>query len=626
MILKLQQGGTAIPPLVSYQPVMLTGQAGTAASTASDSDDKSGSDLTDKDLITMLDKLDGLPNDMQAITSALQNFYIDKQYSTLPDTTSIASRYLGILQQMKVANFNKKRYDEAFDIVKANGGINEVAINEHGQLVCVNSDGDFKFLKPEQLSQNSGYTPVTNSELLRLRAYNPEMANNTSILGVVQNGIGIDTVTKQVTELVSKLGTQETSQEGYAITQQGQVITGLQDLTQAIKQASQSGVKFDGTTQDLYQYKFLSKSQKESADLALGYIYGLLPENAKSLLKTKTSTGTDADAQKLIATIIASQIDYTHSFDIELKGGKTINDEKKAATKATGKDTTDLKTSLVQYVQAGEGGADKSVWMDIGNGIQMHVKGSWFQTMTDRNNEPIMDTNILTMLAKSGLQDIIKDSGTITYGDQKITMEQLRNITYNNTGIVRANLPIKPDGSVDLEVLPEFQKAEAEIELLGPNATQEQIKQVFHDHQLDELLDANGRPKQDKFGPFILAEGYTTEQNGIKDSDFVKNKTDEITDVDMELIKRSLSVGTGKDAQSPDIDEFYWLNPADWFGNYDNIYKATVFIPITMNRLAAVRGGRQTIDHDEADTLEREYQTKDKRLREQNNSADLLGL
>ena len=263
MILKLQQGGTAIPPLVSYQPVMLTGQAGTAASTASDSDDKSGSDLTDKDLITMLDKLDGLPNDMQAITSALQNFYIDKQYSTLPDTTSIASRYLGILQQMKVANFNKKRYDDAFNIVKANGGINEVAINEHGQLVCVNSEGDFKFLKPEQLSENSGYVPVTNSELLRLRAYNPEMTNNTNILGVVQNGIGIDTVTKQVTELVSKLGTQETSQEGYAITQQGQVITGLQDLTQAIKQASQSGVKFDGTTQDLYQYKFLNKSQKE---------------------------------------------------------------------------------------------------------------------------------------------------------------------------------------------------------------------------------------------------------------------------------------------------------------------------------------------------------------------------
>jgi len=72
----------------------------------------------------------------------------------------------------------------------------------------------------------------------------------------------------------------------------------------------------------------------------------------------------------------------------------------------------------------------------------------------------------------------------------------------------------------------------------------------------------------------------------------VKNKTDEITDVDMELIKRSLSVGTGKDAQAPDIDEFHWLNPADWFGNYDNIYKATVFIPITMNRLAAARGGR----------------------------------
>jgi hypothetical protein len=35
----------------------------------------------------------------------------------------------------------------------------------------------------------------------------------------------------------------------------------------------------------------------------------MLPENAKSLLKVRTPSGTAEDAQKLIATIIASQID-----------------------------------------------------------------------------------------------------------------------------------------------------------------------------------------------------------------------------------------------------------------------------------------------------------------------------
>lgn len=627
MILKFQQGGIAIPPLVSYTPVMVTQGSTTSGEEVTTKGDNSGSkeDLTDKDILKMLEKLNALPNEADAIHQVLSDFYIDQQYSPFPNTSSIASRFLEALHMMQRANFNRARYDESYEKAVQNGSINEIAINARGQVVGVNEKGDYKLLRPEQLVKE-GYKPITTQELLYLRAYNPDLVNKNEFLSIVDSSIGMSTVIDIIQKFVDKIGYSQETDKGYINKQSGALIKGLNDFKAAVQRAQQSGISYNGTTQDLYRYELMSKSQKDQADIAMTYIYNILPENAKSLLKTRTQNGTDEEAHKLIGTIIASQIDYTHSFDIELKGGKTINDERKAATKATDKDTTDLKTSLVQYVQAGEGGADKSVWMDIGNGIQMHVKGSWFQTMTDRNNEPIMDTNMLTMLTKSGLQDIIKNNGTITYGDQKITMEQLRNITYNNTGVVRANLPIKSDGSVDLEVLPEFQKAEAEIELLGPNPTQEQIKQIFHNHQLDELLDANGRPRQDKFGPFILAEGYTTEQNGIKDSNFVKNKTDEITDVDMELIKRSLSVGTGKDAQAPDIDEFYWLNPADWFGNYDNIYKATVFIPITMNRLAAVRGGRQTIDHDEADTLEKEYQTTDKRLREQNNSADLLGL
>ena len=625
MILKLQQGGTAIPPLVSYQPVMLTGQAGTAASTASDSDDKSGSDLTDKDLITMLDKLDGLPNDMQAITSALQNFYIDKQYSTLPDTTSIASRYLGILQQMKVANFNKKRYDDAFNIVKANGGINEVAINEHGQLVCVNSEGDFKFLKPEQLSENSGYVPVTNSELLRLRAYNPEMTNNTNILGVVQNGIGIDTVTKQVTELVSKLGTQETSQEGYAITQQGQVITGLQDLTQAIKQASQSGVKFDGTTQDLYQYKFLNKSQKESADLALGYIYGLLPENAKSLLKTKTSTGTDADAQKLIATIIASQIDYTNHYDVTLKAGKTAQSVGKSTNAGTTKDGTEQETSLLHNIMQSIGGSSDQMVIDVGNGVQMSIAGTYYQQITKPNGDPIMDTSIDQMLADSKLQSIIKSGNAITYGDQKITREQLKNITYNNTGILRANLPINTDGTPNLQILQQYEQVENEIALLGQNPSPDQISAIYEKYGLKDLLKADGTPNPNKFGAFIVTEGYTTENNGIKKSPFIKHVKDP-SEEQIDLIKRSLTTGTGKDKQTPDIDTWDWYNPMDWIFGAEDIFKASIYIPISNNQLSAVTGANQHIDYDEAMTLEQKYQNFEKNINQQTTNADVLGL
>ena len=622
MIFKFQQGGSTIPPLVSYQPIMITngGASGTTSTAGSSKSSEESSDLTDKDLLKMLKDLDGLPNDMQALIKALQNFYIDQQYSPFPNTTNIASRYLQALQMMRTANFNRKQYDEAFNIVSSNGGINELAINEKGQLICVNKDGDFKYLKPEQLAQTTDYQPVTNSELLRLRAYNPELAGDNRILGVVANGIGIDSVIKYIKDSISNLGTTDTSQQGYISTQQGQIITGIQTLTNAIQTASQNGIKFDGTTQDLYQYKIINKTQKEQADAALKYIYTTLPENAKTLLKTRTDSGTDQDAQKLIATIISSQIDYTNQYDIELKAGKTAQ---KASKDTSGtKDASEQETSFLSNIQQSIGGSTQGMTIDTGTGIQMTVEGSYYPQVTKPNGDAITDTSMSQMLADSHLMSLIKNNKSITYGDQKITPEQLKNITYNNTGVLRANLPIKSDGTVNLDLLVQYQQAEAEM-----NATNDPQKrgEILKKHGLSDLLKSNGTPDEKKFGAFIVAEGYTTERNGIKKSDFVKYIKDP-SDEQIDLIKRSLTTGTGKDKQTPEIDTFSYFNPLDYIFGVDDIFKAAVYIPISNNKLTAITGANQHIDYDEAMNLEQKYQSFEKNINQRPTSADILGL
>ena len=622
MIFKFQQGGSTIPPLVSYQPIMITngGASGTASTAGSSKSSEESSDLTDKDLLKMLKDLDGLPNDMQALTKVLQNFYIDQQYSPSPNTANIASRYLQALQMMRTANFNRKQYDEAFNIVSSNGGINELAINEKGQLICVNKDGDFKYLKPEQLAQTTDYQPVTNSELLRLRAYSPELAGDNRILGVIANGIGIDSVIKYIKDSISNLGTTDTSQQGYISTQQGQIITGIQTLTNAIQTASQNGIKFDGTTQDLYQYKIINKTQKEQADAALKYIYTTLPENAKTLLKTRTNSGTDQDAQKLIATIISSQIDYTNQYDIELKAGKTAQ---KASKDTSGtKDATEQETSFLSNIQQSIGGSTQGMTIDTGTGIQMTVEGSYYPQVTKPNGDAITDTSMSQMLADSHLMSLIKNNKSITYGDQKITPEQLKNITYNNTGVLRANLPIKSDGTVNLDLLVQYQQAEAEM-----NATNDPQKrgEILKKHGLSDLLKSNGTPDEKKFGAFIVAEGYTTERNGIKKSDFVKYIKDP-SDEQIDLIKRSLTTGTGKDKQTPEIDTFSYFNPLDYIFGVDDIFKAAVYIPISSNQLTAITGANQHIDYDEAMNLEQKYQSFEKNINQRPTSADILGL
>ena len=625
MIFKFQQGGSTIPPLVSYQPIMITngGASGTASTAGSSKSSEESSDLTDKDLLKMLKDLDGLPNDMQALTKVLQNFYIDQQYSPSPNTTNIASRYLQALQMMRTINFNRKQYDNALNIISNNGGINELAVNEKGQLICVNEKGDFKYLKPEQLKQITDYRPVTNSELLKLRAYSPELANDNNILGVIANGIGIKGVIEYIQQFINNLGTSDNSTQGYVTTQQGQIINGITTLTSAIQEASQQGIKFDGTTQDLYQYKILNKSQKEQADAALSYIYRMLPENAKTLLKVRTPNGTSEDAQKLIATIIASQIDVTNHYDIELKAGKTAQSIGKSSNAGT-KDSTEQETSLIHNVMQSIGGTDTQLKVDRGDGIQMVVNGSTYNRVTKPNGDSIGDTSLSNMLDLSGLGSIIKDTHLITFGDQKITPEQMRNITYNNTGIVRANLPINSDGTVNLKLLEQYQQAENEINALGENATQEQISNIFEKHDLKSLLTPNGKPDITKFGAFIVTEGYTTKSNGIKDTDFVK-KIDNPTDAQIDLIKESLAIGTGKDRKKPDIDTFDWWNPFDYF-SVDDIYKAAIYIPITNNQLAAVTGANQHIDYDEAMQLEDKYQRFEKRINKQSTDASALGL
>lgn len=619
-ISKFQQGGAYVPPYAVYQPLPGTSRS-TGPTSASESSSKNSKDLTDKDLLQMLEKLDGLPSDMAVITAQLQNFYVNNNSSGIlgkSSSSNIAVRYLNTLNQLKIANFNKKEYDNAYEQVSKNGGINEVAITDRGQFICMNEEGDFKFLTAEELKEHEGYAPLTNSELLYKRAQDTSLANNNKLLSVVQNGIGMEVVTKQIQDALNGLGTSEQSQNGYTSTQKGRIIQGMQDFEQAVQEAA-GNVTYDGTVNDLYKYKYLTKTQANQAAEAMSYIYSTLAPNAKALLKAKSDL-TEEGAKKLMQTLIASKLDETKSFDIDLEGGASA---KSSVKSQSGKDGTDLKsTQLVEMVKS-ISGVKQMMTVDRGDGIQMTVLGRQFNLITDTNGKPIENTSLANMLGQSGIQGIVKNMQNITFGDQKVSSEALKNITYNNTGVMRVNLPINPDGSVNLQVLDKFQKVEAELEASGKTNPRE-VQEVYKKAGLGSLLKADGTPDETKFGAFLVTEGYTTDSlSGIKPSAFVKEYRGD-TDKAVTLIQQSLKVGTGKEATTPEIDTFNIMNPFDWFGNYDTIYKAAVYIPIDNNTLLAARLDQQKLDYDEALNLEKKYQNFEKQTRLRSTSGNVL--
>lgn len=620
MIFKFDQGG-ATPPYVAYQPVIVSDkrtsaipEEAVAAKVASDADKGK---LTSKDLYTMLkEKLKGLPSDVDVAMWKLQSVEESLNLDFFHDFTSnVENRYLNALQTMNQLSFSREQYDKALDNVKSNGGLNEAAIDQYGQVYMTNGK-DYKLMSPEEAKQ-SGWKQMTNQDLLYLRANDPNLSGKDEILNVVNNGIGISQVTKMIQDSIGNLGTNSNSETAYATTQQGQLIQGLNDF---IKAAQETG-QYDASIEDLYKAQIINKTQAQQAQQAIAYIYKTLPQNAKSLLKTRTEGGTDKEALNLISTLVLSKTSEDRSFTVDLEGGPTKKSMSKDAN-AGSKDDTELKTSLPLQVMQDMGGADIApVTIDKGDGVQMSVYGSFFSAINDKKGEPIVNTSLQNMLAQSGLQDIVKNVRSITFGDQKLTPEQLSKITYNNTGIVRADLPVNKDGTVKLSVLDDFNAAMNEIKGLG-NASREQVEAIKAKYHLDQYLKDDGTPDPKHTAPFMLTEGYTTEKNGIEDTAYVKHIKNP-TDDQIQLIKDSLTIGTGKNAKVPDIDTFDWYNPFDYFGT-ENIYKATVYIPISNNVGAAVRGGNQNLDYNEALKYEMKYRNFQRMNNAKTTSADVL--
>ncbi len=620
MIFKFQQGGTT-PPFVAYQPVIVSDKRTTAtqeeALAAKATKESESGKLSSKDLYTMLkEKLKGLPNDVNIAMNQLQQL---EQLTSMDFdgsfTQNIESKYLSTLQTMNQLSFSREQYDKALDNVKSNGGLNEAAINQYGQVYMTNGK-DYKLMSPEEAKQ-SGWKQMTNQDLLYLRANDPSLSGKDAILNVVNNGIGISQVTKMIQDSIGNLGTNSNSETAYATTQQGQLIQGLNDF---IKAAQETG-QYDASIEDLYKAQIINKTQASQASQAIAYIYKTLPQNAKSLLKTRTQGGTDKEALNLVSTLVLSKTSTEKSFSADLEGGPTKKSMSKDAN-AGSKDDTELKTSLPLQIMQDMGGADLApVTIDKGDGVQMSVYGSFFSAINDKKGEPIVNTSLQNMLAQSGLQDIVKNARSITFGDQKLTPEQLSKITYNNTGIVRADLPVNEDGTVKLSVLDDFNAAMNEIKGLG-NASREQVEAIKAKYHLDQYLKDDGTPDPKHTAPFMLTEGYTTEKNGIEDTAYVKHIKNP-TDDQIQLIKDSLTVGTGKNAKVPDIDTFDWYNPFDYFGT-ENIYKATIYIPISNNVGAAVRGGNQNLDYNEALKYEMKYRNFQKMNDAKTTSADVL--
>ncbi len=621
IIHKYAQGGqSSLPPLVAYKPLVMSGESTAPTvedpTSASKSSSKSSeADLTNKDILTMLkSELDGLPNDVQALTQQLQKFFIGDKLG-IGGTSSIETRYLKALSLAKTAKFNKQQYDEAFKRAESTGGINEVAIDENGQLICAVGD-DFKKLSVNQYIQAKQQIPelhaLTNQELLKLRAYSPNLQFDTNLTGIVKNSIGMEAVNKLINDAVRSLGSDELKREGYTATEQNQIKQGIEYIQKAQDQIGEQGLQENTTVDGLYDLGVMTKDQVNQAKMALNYLYSTLPKNAKALLDVKAAESGMGTGKDIIQQLIGSRISSVNTQDLSRTNASKGKNGKTTKTGAAKEDDVMSKLELSPVMMAQLG---KTSYMPIK--IQ---NGTKYAMTMNAQVVPIVSASGSPLGAGVSLQDVSSsqyagalDFNNATMGGQSIDPSALDKVIVDSTNLYIMNLPFKtlPDGTVipDLKWLKTIETVDQAVRQQGLTDPDE-INKLYIKAGLPALMDSNGNLNVTSYCKFGVLNGKAASRTFVQADDFSIDAK-EISDEN--LIKNYLSaVNKGKDKDSKmEFDSAsLWDRISPFWNSHDSLYEGTIYLPFRDDILNGALSSNQKLTAEEASVIQARNQQR----------------
>lgn len=322
-------------------------------------DDDDG--LSFKDFAALIEKVDGLPNDKRKMLESVEQlFYFADVYGTGTIDQSHAQQvYLSILSQMGSATQSKEAYKKAADQVEKTGGMYEAVISDSGAVLVMDAKGNQAWMRPEEYAKyKDKVNLVTNNDVLVSRAENDDFAFNDKVLSFVSNGIGIKEVTDLIENSAKNIGTTSTSQEGY-IDKQNRI--GIDFLKEAYNKAVQmvkedpssvpGGLEELMTVDGLYKAKLITKDNYGQIVRSLNYVWKTLPQNAKSLLKTKCEEGTEKEALELVSQLLLSRLTQDYNIEADLEADTDDGTGKKGSPKSD--KLADLKNSTLMLLETG---------------------------------------------------------------------------------------------------------------------------------------------------------------------------------------------------------------------------------------------------------------------------------
>ena len=565
MRLKFLQGGGAFNPRYSvYEPYIVPEKELSETTSSKGSKSKT----VDSDILKMIKESfsNGLPSDLQAASATIANVFSNiEQMLNEPDiygTGSIANAYARALPLLKSIEFNSKEYENIYKSLNESGSMQEIAVNSIGQI-AVKSEEGFEWITPEEYHANSElYMPITNALLLDSRANSPSLAFQNSVFETLKNGTSINSITTQILEYASKIGSSEQIQTGYGYVPGGNIMKDFQTFSKNIRLQG-----FDPKQDDLYSYEVSTKSERENAYLMLDIIYHMLPQTSKAILKYK-SNGTDAGAKGMIALLMGTATDHSVTSKITLEEGYS---------KGTGSGSSGSDKYFNHVFRVAMGlGREENFVINSGTTNALSVLG---------NSIPIMQSSS-EMLQKDLLSDVKGSTvgqmlltADISIAGQHIDSSSANKIFLKERRMTLVDLPYTYEEGTN-HIIPDYKLLEQKdlVEQYVKNNHLsfqndfEKIKQFIEENKLTIRFNRDGKVQFTNVKQFALFNASFPqdifEKGKIKNGKYIKplNKEDSLTTYN-QIMQQN---GWTKKDWNYDVEGI--------FG--DGMYQGTVAVPV----------------------------------------------
>ena len=595
---KYQQGGVA--PFTIYRPITFGGesQMSLEQSSSTSSNTSTKKDTSEKDKLDMIKELfkeiqgQGLPVDVNAVYQEFSSILNRvKAFGGEMSTDDIASMYLKAMSKVNNLKYSKGITDKARQVATEKDSLGEFAVDAMGNYVVQDKEGNISTASSLQEIQEKKLNPITNEQLLNLRAYHPDLVlgkGDTLIDNVISNGMGINKISAYIKSLASSLGSSESKIDGLTKVESDKVKSGLEILA--------------GAPDGHYKITTETKQQQEQVRAALAFIENSLTPSQKAILDIHGGT------QQNIISALTSYTGQSKTVSIQPLTGK--------ASSNSGENNDSKENDMIPAIAFFNGLGEKDTFIiqdKTSDGLKINTISAPI-TLKGSNTGSITFDKLQSSDFGGQL-----NMNQATMGDTLITPVGRQNIIIDGR-IYQAELPIDQNAKnnegviePDLRFLKRIEAADMEIKSKGIDKQDiknvSKVNEIYKKHNLPVLytISNNKLTITSNYARFAIVNGIGTEDAFGENPEFNDAIQEVSGDKERKQFEQLMQQQTNNSKYK--LDDGFGIFGYNW--GETKLYKGTIYIPMVNSNISALGGTGYKAKGEEYNQIEARQQAAD---------------